>query len=152
MSACLVKHFVKDDIPTSRIKVIPIGEHTVALTCRHCADAPCVNACPVGALYFDGNRVAVNMHQCIGCKGCVKSCPYGAASVINSAGGETIGTIAVEPVRKQVVIKCDLCYDREGGPACVEACTSNAITLVEQREIDEGLKSTCTSVKEVAVV
>jgi len=137
MSACLVKHFTKDDIPIPRIRVIQIDSYTTAVTCRHCQEAPCVTACPVGALYYDGDRVAVEMNRCIACYGCANSCPYGAITIATRHAGKSIGTMTLGQPYLQAVVKCDLCYDRAGGPACVEACTSDAIRLVERRELEQ---------------
>ena len=136
MTACLVKHFAREDAPVSRLNVVSLGERTVSLSCRHCEDAPCVSACPVGALYFDQTRVAVSMHKCIGCSGCISGCPYGAVSLIERPDGKRLEGMVIGNTLRQVVIKCDLCYDRENGPACIEACTSSSLRLVDQDELN----------------
>ena len=53
--------------------------HT-SIGCNHCANPACVNNCPTGAMYKDGETGLV-LHrddQCIGCRSCVMACPYGA--------------------------------------------------------------------------
>ena len=83
--------------------------------CQQCRDAPCVAVCPTHATYQtkDG-QVLIDKKKCIGCKLCMKACPYGARSF--------------NPVTK-VVEKCTLCHHlQEVGdkPACVKACCAHA--------------------------
>ena len=49
----------------------------ISAACMHCADAPCIAACPVGCLSKDpetGFTVYDNTN-CIGCKSCEAVCP-----------------------------------------------------------------------------
>ncbi len=86
------------------------------MACQHCEDAPCIKACPCGALHKEeGGTVAVDYDTCCGHGTCVEVCPYGA--------------IYLDPVAKQAV-KCHNCYHRtENGmePACVPTCPSEAL-------------------------
>ena len=86
------------------------------MACQHCEDAPCIKACPCGALHKEaGGTVAINYNTCCGHGTCVEVCPYGA--------------IYLDPVAKQAV-KCHNCYHRtEVGmePACVPTCPSEAL-------------------------
>ena len=34
-----------------------------------------------------------------------------------------------------VAVKCDLCYFREEGPACIQVCPTKALSLVEPKDI-----------------
>ncbi len=93
--------------------------------CSHCADPPCVPACPTGASYIalDG-RVLVDKPLCIGCGLCVDACPYDARLV------DTV-TNKLE--------KCTLCESRvEHGqaPACFEVCPAGARLFEEVHMID----------------
>jgi len=47
----------------------------------HCSEPQCVEVCPVSATYKrpDG-IVVVDYDQCIGCRYCITTCPYGARS------------------------------------------------------------------------
>lgn len=69
-------------------------------------------SCPEGALYFDGDRVAVKQERCIGCRSCVLACPYGAVEVISQESAARLGNLALESAPKASIVKCDLCVDR----------------------------------------
>ena len=86
------------------------------MACQHCEDAPCIKACPCGALHKEGGgTVAIDYDICCGHGTCVDVCPYGA--------------IYMDPVAKQAV-KCHNCYHRvenDMQPACVPTCPSEAL-------------------------
>ena len=94
---------------------------TFAIQCRHCEDAPCIQACITGAMHRDPDTKAVHVdhEKCVGCWMCIMVCPFGA--------------IQRGTVEKKVASKCDLCVDREV-PACVENCPNEALVLVEVSE------------------
>ena len=104
--------------PKSR-KTLEERDHvTISVSCRHCDEPPCVDACIAGAMRPDPEtgRVIHHPEKCVGCWSCVMNCPFGA--------------IRMDPERS-VVEKCDLCPDRER-PACVDACPNRALILVEE--------------------
>ncbi|WP_243029592.1 4Fe-4S dicluster domain-containing protein [Thermus altitudinis] len=96
----------------------------IRVACMHCTNAPCVGACPVGAMaHREGGVVTVDERTCIGCRACVQACPYGAVHFDEAHG---------------VVQKCTMCYDRIAHgdrPACVKACPTDALTFGSYGEI-----------------
>ncbi len=47
-------------------------------SCRRCAEAPCVMACPAQALEKDADGILHrSTHLCVACKSCVVICPFG---------------------------------------------------------------------------
>jgi Fe-S-cluster-containing hydrogenase component 2 len=94
--------------------------------CFQCEDAPCLDACPVEALYRDEatQAVVVDGEVCIGCMQCQDACPWGIPKL--------------HP-RRGIAIKCDLCYDRKDGPACVAICPLQGKALRYVRyDLDAG--------------
>ena len=88
----------------------------VPMACQHCEDAPCIKACPCGALHKGaGGTVQIDYDSCSGHAACKEACPYGA--------------IYIDPVANQAV-KCHNCTHRvdEGlDPACQSTCPSEAL-------------------------
>ena len=140
MAACLMKHDVPGDAAVARLNLVTTLRVSAPIACHHCADAPCVAACPTGALYDDGARVAVRMERCIGCRGCVMACPYGAVNVVEYRRRSPLGDLTVNEGVGAVVIKCDLCADRPGGPACVEACPTKGLVIVDTDALEASIK------------
>ena len=51
----------------------------VVVVCRACADPPCARVCPTDALVVrEGGGVRLKSERCIGCGHCVEACPLGA--------------------------------------------------------------------------
>ena len=96
-----------------RVQVEQSGCVSFALQCRHCDEAPCIEACPTGAMHRDPDTAAVlcDQQRCVGCWMCIMVCPVGA--------------IRRGPDR-QVASKCDLCLT-EQTPPCVANCPNEAI-------------------------
>lgn len=88
----------------------------VPMSCQHCEDAPCIKACPCGAMHKGpGGTVQVNYDSCSGHAACKDACPYGA--------------IYIDPVANQA-IKCHNCTHRlDAGlePPCTSTCPSEAL-------------------------
>ncbi|MEA3366879.1 MAG: FAD-dependent oxidoreductase, partial [Planctomycetota bacterium] len=113
--------------PQRRVTVEMAGRHSLPLQCRHCEDAPCVAVCPTGAIHREeaSGLIRVNEDLCIGCKLCTLVCPLGVLRMSE---------------RGRSSLKCDQCIDRqtEGRqPACVEACPTHALQLVEADEVQD---------------
>ncbi len=84
--------------------------------CQHCANAPCVSACPTEASYVKDGLVLVDRNKCVGCEQCIAACPYGARYLHPDS----------------YVDKCTFCDHRLGtghDPACVEICPTNSLVF-----------------------
>lgn len=97
--------------------------------CNHCADAPCVRACPTGSSHYGpGGTVQVNSDKCSGCKACITACPYGARYV--------------DP-RTRTVDKCTFCLHRlERGlttTSCQEICPTASILFGDLNDPDSAI-------------
>ena len=95
--------------------------------CKHCAHAPCHEACPTGAIIrTEFDTVYVQQDICNGCGYCVVACPF--------------GVIARDEQGTHTARKCTLCYDRlKDGiePACAKACPTSSIQFGEVEELKE---------------
>lgn len=121
-----------------------LNDLPVLLTCNHCANPPCVRACPTQATFKNEVGVVVmDFHRCIGCRFCMAACPYGARSFNwrnpreKYANGNykfyKNGVNPNYPTRMRgVVEKCNFCPERLAvgkQPACVEA-TGETMAMV----------------------
>ena len=136
-TACVLSH--NDEIwPETkenflpRVTLLDNGNVRRSVMCHQCDDAPCVVVCPTDALIFRDDHVKLIEEKCIGCKNCVLACPFGVISVINTKNED--GLLNYEAVAH----KCDLCEDKTDGPACVNACPTNAIQYYDESMIQHN--------------
>ncbi len=121
-TACKSEHNVPVGVNRTYVKQVEKGEFPntrrvfSVMRCNHCSDAPCVEICPVEALYTrEDGIVDFDNNRCIGCKSCMQACPYDA--------------LYIDP-DTHTAAKCNYCAHRvEVGraPACVEVCPEHAI-------------------------
>ena len=94
--------------------------------CKHCHNAPCLEACPTGALFrTEFDTVVVQQDICNGCGYCVPACPFGVVDISTNDGKAH---------------KCTLCYDRlKGGlePACAKSCPTDSIQFGEMHDLQQ---------------
>lgn len=123
----------------------------VPTSCRHCEHPHCMTDCPPDAIHRGADGEVFIDETCIGCGNCQRYCPYGVIQMqkippkrpglfawfLFGAGpgpgqpsqrwidektkGKDVGKFAV---------KCDMCKDIKGGPACVRACPTGAAIRV----------------------
>jgi len=120
--ACKSEHDVPIGVNRTWVKQTEKGEFPntrrvfSVLRCNHCTDAPCVEICPVEALFVrDDGVVDFNNDRCIGCKSCMQACPYDA--------------LYIDP-ETNTAAKCNYCAHRIDiglEPACVNVCPEHAI-------------------------
>lgn len=128
--ACAISHSVtgelfsairEDVLSLPRKKVLHLKGNNYPVSCRHCKDPKCVNACMAAALTYDKEKgmVLYDQLRCVGCWMCVMVCPYSA----------------IRPdLKTKIPVRCDKCKDKDE-PACVKACPTGAI--IWQEEVSE---------------
>ena len=80
----------------------PRVNHTVIpVMCNHCAEAPCVEACPLEPKAMFKTPEGITMHdseRCIGCRQCQQACPYSVESLGDSSlDGSAYSVISFNP-------------------------------------------------------
>jgi len=113
-----VKSYEAGDFPHASL-------YHFSATCNHCAKPACVEKCPKGAMYInkEDGTVQHDDDACIGCRSCVRNCPFGVPQFI---------------AERKIVRKCDACLSlREAGeePACVASCPMRALSFGEMRDL-----------------
>ena len=121
-TACKSEHQVPVGVNRTWVKQVEKGEFPntrrlfSVMRCNHCTEAPCVEICPVEALFKrDDGIVDFDNDRCIGCKSCMQACPYDA--------------LYIDP-ETNTAAKCNYCAHRIDiglEPACVNVCPEHAI-------------------------
>ena len=114
--SCMDHHYAGEDknaVSYRTYKAIDLPKGlTQYLTesCRHCPDAPCMDACPVAAITRDETGMTrVDRDECVGCRACYHACPW---------------SIPVFDAEDKS-LRCDLCG------ACVTVCPNGALSISE---------------------
>lgn len=117
-----------------------VGTLEVAGACVHCADSPCLEVCPSGAITLLANRsVQVLRARCISCRQCEAACPFGVIEYFPPVDADDGASAKkADPV---VSNKCDLCLTPRRDPPCVVACPYGAAQRGAPSEFFPGLKS-----------
>ena len=117
----------------------------VPTSCRHCENPHCMKDCPPDAIRRTPNGEVYIRDNCIGCGNCERNCPYGVIHMAGPApaqpsllswllfGREAEAPEAYVPGAPKApkkAVKCDMCKDQSGGPACVRACPTGAALRV----------------------
>jgi Fe-S-cluster-containing dehydrogenase component/formate-dependent nitrite reductase membrane component NrfD len=133
--ACKVEHGVELGVFRTWVKYVEEGTFPDSrrsfsvMRCNQCTDAPCVEICPVKALYKrEDGIVDFDPDRCIGCKACMNACPYDALYVEPESG---------------TAAKCNFCAHRvDDGlqPACEVVCPTNAIVSGDVDDPDSPIR------------
>jgi len=123
-TACKSENEVPLSVTRTYVKSVDVGLFPQArrafqvTRCNQCEDAPCVAACPTGAMFTRPDGIVdFDKDACIGCKACMAACPYDA--------------IFINP-EDHSAEKCNFCAHRiDAGlePACVVVCPTQAILV-----------------------
>jgi CRP-like cAMP-binding protein/Fe-S-cluster-containing hydrogenase component 2 len=104
----------------------------VPTACYQCTDPVCMMDCPTGAITRSVGtlEVQINPATCIGCGNCAGRCPWGNITMVEQE--------ELRPDGKHVELasKCDLCFGRPEGPACVQMCPHGSAVRVSFKDME----------------
>ncbi|HEV7921630.1 MAG TPA: cyclic nucleotide-binding domain-containing protein [Thermoanaerobaculia bacterium] len=103
-------------------------------SCWQCENPMCMLDCPPDAIVRDPRGEVYIKSNCIGCGNCERNCPYDNIFMVHKEPKRTIfswvasllGKGHKNDVEQTVAVKCDLCREISGGPACVRSCPTGA--------------------------
>jgi len=104
----------------------------VPTACYQCTDPVCMMDCPTGAITRSVGTLEVQIDPatCIGCTNCAKRCPWGNIVMVEQEEKRPDG----KPV--EVATKCDLCFGRAEGPACVQMCPHGSAVRISFKDME----------------
>jgi CRP-like cAMP-binding protein/thioredoxin reductase/Fe-S-cluster-containing hydrogenase component 2 len=117
-------------------------------SCWQCENPLCMLDCPPDAITRDPRGEVYIKSNCIGCGNCERNCPYGNIFMVHKEPKKSLFTWVASLFRKEkesdveqtVAVKCDLCREIKGGPACVRSCPTGAAIRLTPNEYRETLE------------
>jgi len=124
----------------------------VPTSCRHCEHPHCMKECPPDAIHRAPNGEVYIADNCIGCGNCETNCPYGVIHMAykpekkpgllqwlmfgrGPGPGEDKSEHHKVHKGEKKAVKCDMCKDLKGGPACVRSCPTGAAIRISPEEL-----------------
>ncbi len=112
------------------------GKYMFANACMHCVDPVCMIDCPTGAIHrSEEGVVTINDSTCIGCSACANSCPYDNIRMVQARDGSNKAYVDENNLPIMKATKCDLCSETSAAPACERACSHDALTRIDLKDI-----------------
>ncbi|MEQ8666602.1 MAG: cyclic nucleotide-binding domain-containing protein [Rhodospirillales bacterium] len=115
----------------------------VPTSCRHCEHPHCMTECPPDAIRRAESGEVYIQDSCIGCGNCQRNCPYGVIQMAQPGSNDRGFLMSLlfgerphvtsDDDRKRAV-KCDMCINLPGGPACVRSCPTGAAHRVSPED------------------
>ncbi len=113
----MIDSYTKTPRPLRHVDVDYLVNQT---KCVNCEDKPCLDSCPIDAIYLDENDGTVKIKStCFGCVLCRNACPFDAISL----------DVQMDPPVKENVPNINVKLCKACG-ACVQACKNGSIHIV----------------------
>jgi Fe-S-cluster-containing hydrogenase component 2/CRP-like cAMP-binding protein len=121
-------------------------------SCWQCENPLCMLDCPPDAIVRDRRGEVYIKSNCIGCGNCESNCPYGNIFMVHPKPKQDpfswlvalfrkgMGGGATDATDRTVAVKCDLCREIAGGPACVRSCPTGAAIRLSPQEYRQTLE------------
>lgn len=117
-------------------------------SCMQCENPLCMLDCPPDAIVRRSSGEIQIKDTCIGCGNCATNCPYDNIFMVHPKparspfgwlrrlfdDGDGANDQSSESGR-EVAVKCDLCVELSGGPACVRSCPTGAAIRLKGEDL-----------------
>ncbi|MEM9556928.1 MAG: cyclic nucleotide-binding domain-containing protein [Acidobacteriota bacterium] len=127
-------------------------------SCMQCENPLCMLDCPPDAIVRRPGGEILIKDTCIGCGNCATNCPYDNIFMVHPRKPSLTGRVGDflgglfgsllgggrergHSVEQEVAVKCDLCRDVRGGPACVRSCPTGAALRLEPQDPEDLRRS-----------
>jgi CRP-like cAMP-binding protein/thioredoxin reductase/Fe-S-cluster-containing hydrogenase component 2 len=117
-------------------------------SCWQCENPLCMLDCPPDAIVRDPRGEVYIKSNCIGCGNCERNCPYGNIFMVHKEPKKSLFSWITKLFQKEhkaeveqtLAVKCDLCREISGGPACVRSCPTGAAIRLTPEEYRSTLE------------